>query len=132
VAGQASGLRVYGEQRGAALADYDGDGRLDVVVTQNGAATRLFRNVRALPGVRVRLRGPAGNPTGVGASVQPVYGSRRGPVQEVRAGSGYWSQDSAVLVVAPAEGLTTLEVRWPGGRESRATVPRGAREVEVD
>ena len=33
---------VYGEQRGAAAADYDRDARVDLVVTQNGAATRLY------------------------------------------------------------------------------------------
>jgi hypothetical protein len=41
--GTKSGLVVYGDQRGAAYADYDGDGRLDLVVSQNGAATRLFQ-----------------------------------------------------------------------------------------
>ncbi|HMO66035.1 MAG TPA: VCBS repeat-containing protein, partial [Verrucomicrobiota bacterium] len=53
--GVESGVAVYGEQRGAALADFDGDGRVDLVVAQNGAATRLFRNTGATPGVRVRL-----------------------------------------------------------------------------
>jgi enediyne biosynthesis protein E4 len=39
-----SGIRVYGEQRGCAATDFDHDGRIDLVVTQNGAATKLFRN----------------------------------------------------------------------------------------
>lgn len=39
-----SGVRVYGEQRGCAAGDFDKDGRMDLVVTQNGAATKLFRN----------------------------------------------------------------------------------------
>src|SRR5437879_1056488 len=55
VPGQESGVTVYGEQRGCALADYDGDGRTDLVVTQNGAATKLYRNERGQPGLRVRL-----------------------------------------------------------------------------
>src|SRR5260221_2750010 len=67
VPGQESGILVYGEQRGSALADYDGDGRVDLVVTQNGAPTKRFHNVRARPGLRVRLNGPPGNRTGVGA-----------------------------------------------------------------
>jgi enediyne biosynthesis protein E4 len=46
VPGQKSGVMVYGEQRGAAVADFDGDGRVDLVVTQNAAETRLFKNVR--------------------------------------------------------------------------------------
>ncbi len=35
------GLRIPGEQRGVALGDLDGDGRSDLVVTQNGAPTVL-------------------------------------------------------------------------------------------
>ena len=54
VTGTQSGLVVYGDQRGAAYADYDGDGRLDLVVSQNGAATRLFHNQGAKTGLRVR------------------------------------------------------------------------------
>src|SRR6185436_16845405 len=63
-----SGIEVYGEQRGAAMADFDADGRIDLVVTQNGAATKLFHNVGAKPGLRVRLAGPQENPSGVGAT----------------------------------------------------------------
>ena len=37
--GAQSGIKVYGEQRGSAAGDYDGDGRVDLAVTQNGAAT---------------------------------------------------------------------------------------------
>ena len=60
VPGTRSGLVVYGDQRGAAYADFDHDGRLDIAVTQNGAATRLFRNRGAKPGLRVRLEGCSG------------------------------------------------------------------------
>src|SRR5439155_24144968 len=62
-----SGILVYGDQRGAAYADYDKDGRLDLVVSQNGSTTRLLHNRGARPGLRVRLAGPASNPDAVGA-----------------------------------------------------------------
>ena len=62
VPGQKSGILVYGEQRGAALCDFDGDGRVDLAVSQNGAETKLYRNVLGKPGLRVRLAGPPGNP----------------------------------------------------------------------
>ena len=45
MSGEASGIKLYGEQRGAALCDYDADGRIDLVVTQNGAETKLFHNI---------------------------------------------------------------------------------------
>jgi len=131
VSGQESGVKVYGEGRGCALGDYDGDGRVDLVVTQNGAATKLYHNVGGKPGLRVRLKGGAGNPTGVGAQLRLIYRERKGPVREIHAGSGYWSQDGAVQVLGMAETPTQLWVRWPGGKTLTASVSRGAREVEV-
>jgi hypothetical protein len=124
-----SGIRVYGEQRGAALCDYDADGRLDLVVTQNGASTKLFHNVGGTPGLRVRLRGPAGNPDGVGATVRLKFGTRPGPASEVHAGAGYWSQDSAVLIFGTPEPPTEAWVLWPGGQTTSTSVPPGAREI---
>jgi len=131
VPGDRSGVTVYGDQRGAAFADYDGDGRIDLVVSQNGAATRLFHNRGAKPGLRVRLKGPAANPDGVGAQVRVVYGDRMGPVREIQAGSGYWSQNGAVQVFALATPPTSVWVRWPGGRETLVRLPTGAREVVI-
>jgi hypothetical protein len=128
---QQSGLLVYGDQRGAAYADFDGDGRLDLAVSQNGAESRLFHNRGAKPGLRVRLEGPSGNPDGVGAQIRIEYGTRRGPVREVQAGSGYWSQNGAVQVFGLSGTPTAVWVRWPGGDEMRAPVPAGAREIVV-
>jgi hypothetical protein len=132
VAGQESGVKVYGEQRGAALCDYDGDGRVDLVVTQNGAPTRLYHNVTGRPGLRVRLQGPAGNPRGVGAVLRLKFGERLGPAREIHAGSGYWSQDSAVPVLGVPEPPTQIQIRWPGGRTTTTDIPHNAREIETD
>jgi hypothetical protein len=131
VPGQESGLKIYGEQRGAALSDYDEDGRVDLVVTQNGAETKLYHNVGAKPGLRVRLKGPPGNPQGIGAQLRLVCGQWQGPLREIHAGSGYWSQDSVVQVMSAREPPTQLQVRWPGGKASSHSVPTGAREIEV-
>ena len=131
VRGQDCGVRVYGEQRGAALSDFDGDGRVDRVVTQNSAETKLFRNLGAQSGLRVRLDGPAGNPCGVGARVRLCYGANAGPAREVRAGSGYWSQDSAALVLGTSVPPTAIQVHWPGGRMTESQLPVGAREVRI-
>ena len=132
VPGQESGVIVYGEQRGAAVGDFDGDGRVDLVVTQNGALTRLFHNVGARPGLRVRLEGPAGNPQGVGGVIRLKFAGHFGPAREVHAGSGYWSQDSLTQVLGRPEEPKQIQVRWPGGRTTLAEVPAGAREVAVN
>jgi len=131
VPGQRSGLLVYGEQRGAAYADYDRDGRLDLAVSQNGAATRLFHNVGAQPGLRVRLVGPPGNPSAIGAQMRLRYGDRNGPVREVQAGSGYWSQNGAVQILGRAAQPTALWIRWPGGREQVVPLTQGQAEAEA-
>ena len=129
--GHESGLKVYGEQRGAAVADFDGDGRIDIAVTQNGAETKLYRNASARPGLRVRLKGPPGNPTAVGAALRIEFSGGKGPVREVHSGSGYLSQDGAVQVLGMREAPTAVWVRWPGGRETSVKAPGGARELEI-
>jgi len=130
--GDRSGLIVYGDQRGAAAADYDRDGRTDVVIGQNGAATRLFRNLTATPGVRVRLEGPAGNPFGIGAQIRLFAGGKQGPIREIQGGSGLWSQSALVPVLGrPGAGSLTLEVRWPDGRRSEAPVSATTIDVRV-
>lgn len=124
-----TGIAIYGEQRGSAASDFDGDGRVDLLVAQNNDAVRLFRNQQARPGLRVRLDAGRANPLGIGAVVRPVSASGLGPARVVTAGSGYWSQESATLVFAGPQPVTALRVRWPGGREEEHAVAAGAREV---
>jgi hypothetical protein len=131
VPGQQSGVKVYGEQRGCALSDYDGDGRVDLVVAQNGNASVLYHNVRAQPGLRVRLQGPAGNRSGFGAALRLKRGNQYGPARELHAGSGYWSQDSATAVLCGTGHPDSVEVRWPWGKRTESSVPTGAHEVVI-
>jgi hypothetical protein len=129
LAGQRSGVEVYGEQRGAALCDYDADGRADLVVTQNGAATKLLRNTGAKPGLRVRLAGPPANPLAVGAVIRLKFGERLGPLREIQAGSGYWSQPSAVQVLASPAPPSGVFVRWPGGAAASLALTPGFQSI---
>src|SRR6185503_6052858 len=129
--GSRSGLAIYGDQRGAAFSDFDADGRTDLAVSQNGAATRLFHNRGAKAGLRVRIAGPAGNPDGIGVRIRIVYGAAMGPVREIQAGSGYWSQNGAVQVLGLSGTPTAVWVRWPGGGETKTPVAPSAREVVV-
>jgi enediyne biosynthesis protein E4 len=129
VPGHVSGVKVYGEGRGAALADYDGDGRVDLVVAQNRGETRLYRNRVARPGLRVRLERSDGGEPAIGAVARLKFGEKWGPARELQAGSGYWSQNSPVLVLARPTQPTQLWVRWPGGRSELLPVPSGALEI---
>ena len=105
---------------------------MDLVVTQNGAETRLFHNTGAKPGLRGRLAGPPANPTGVGAVIRLVFGDRLGPAREIHAGSGYWSCDSPVQVMAFADRRTQVQVRWPGGKVTASPVSANDREIRID
>ena len=127
-----SGIAVYGQQRGAAVSDFDEDGRVDLVVTQNGADTKLYHNVTGKPGLRVKLVGPPGNPWGVGAVLRLQAGNQEGPAREILAGSGYWSQDSVIPVLHGPGQPEFVSVRWPGGRVTRTAVPTAAKAMIID
>ena len=118
-----TGIQVMGEQRGAALVDFNQDGRMDLAVSQNNAPTKLYSNRTAKRGLRVVLNGSPANPDGVGAQVRVLYaGDRKGPVRTIQAGSGYWSQDAASQVLGLQEAPVALWIRWPGGREQTVAV----------
>ncbi len=132
LSGLASGIHIPGSQRGAATADFDGDGRPDLVVTQNSESTCLFRNVGGRPGLRVRLNGPPGNPSGVGVLLRVGYGQGKwGPVREVHAGAGYWSQDSPVTMLGLASPPVEVSVRWPGRKALTIPVANASHELKV-
>jgi len=129
---RASGIAVFGDQRGAAFGDFNRDGRLDLAISQNGAATRLYQNVGAKKGLIVQLVGPPGNPTAVGAQIRLHYpGNRLGPSREIQAGSGYWSVNSPVQVMGFDGEADAVRVRWPGGRETIEPIRRGQIKVRL-
>jgi hypothetical protein len=126
---RASGIAMFGDQRGAAAADYDGDGRVDLAVGENGGRTILWHNRAAKPGIRVRVDGGPDNPLGIGAELRAIAGSARGPVREIRAGGGYWSMDGATTIIAKLNGLDSIWVRWPSGTST--TVPVSPAQTEI-
>jgi enediyne biosynthesis protein E4 len=130
--GQESGLMMYGEQRGAAVCDFDNDGRLDLVVSQNSAETKLYRNATARVGLRVRLVGPEQNPDGFGAVLRLKTGEHWSAAREVHGGAGYWSEDSLIQVLGVPAPPNELRIRWPGGRVTTNSVPPDAKEIVAD
>jgi len=130
LSGTESGVIAYGEQRGCALADYDEDGRVDVVLCQTGAETKLYHNKEARPGLIVQLRGPESNPQAIGAVLRLGNGKQWGPAREIHSGAGLFSQNSPRQVLSGSD-ATKLFVRWPGDKTMVYDVPDGAHHVQA-
>lgn len=132
VPGQVSGVKVYGEQRGAALGDFNADGRIDVAVSQNGAETILLKNVGAKKGIRVRLLGPGQNRDAIGATARLIFKNGYGPAREIQVGSGYASQNSPTLVFGVSEAPNSVWVKWPDGTQSETAIKNMVDEITID
>jgi hypothetical protein len=121
--------------RGAAFGDYDGDGRLDIVVTNvNDGATLLRNQSPAGHGwLAVELLGRQSNRDGIGARVTAQVGSRR-LMQEIHGGASYLSQSDlrAHFGLGAVETVTELEVRWPSGTVDRMRDVRGRQVLTVE
>jgi hypothetical protein len=110
--------------RGAAYADYDHDGDLDVVLTTNHGPAYLFRNDGGNTNnwIAVRTRGVKANRDGIGAVVRVTSAS--GPQWNmVRSGSSYASQSDLTLTFGLGKDSTvsTIDVEWPSGTKDRLT-----------
>jgi enediyne biosynthesis protein E4 len=117
-AGQDFTRKIVG--RGIAVADYDGDGREDLLITNEEGAPLLLHN-EAAGGHWISLRclWKSGNTDAVGARVTLTTGGLR-QIREVRAGGSYLSTDDPTVHfgLGPAATIDTLDVRWPDGRKS--------------
>jgi len=121
-----SGIKVYGSQRGAAFGDFSNDGKVDLAVSQNGAATKLFENQIQKSGLVINLKGPAANQAGIGSSIRVIYANgRKGPRRAVRAGAGYWSQSSATQVLGYSHSPQQIEVTWFDGSRQSVDISKG-------
>ena len=120
-AGLASGERA----RGAALADFDGDGRLDVLVLNRRAPLELYRNITPDTGawLDVALVQGGGNRNAVGAQITVEAGPVK-ETQQVTIGGGH-AGGQAVPLHFGLGGATeaSITVEWPNGTVTTTTAP---------
>jgi hypothetical protein len=107
--------------RGCAYADIDGDGRLDVVLTENGGPARLFRNEGGTGNHWIRLTlegdGTRSNRSAIGARIELEAGGRI-QHREILSARGYLSQSELPVTfgLGQADRVERVTIRWPGRR----------------
>jgi len=104
--------------RGAAFADLDGDGDLDVVIAESGGPGTILENAGTGHGhwLRLSLAGKKSNRQGIGARVEVTAGGAT-QTWEARAGSGYLSQSQIdpTFGLGEARVADRIVIRWPSG-----------------
>jgi hypothetical protein len=108
--------------RGAAYADVDRDGDLDLLVTTNNGPARLLRNDGSTNHkLRIALIGAASNRDGIGARVKIARSGGQSSWAMVKTGSSYLSQSELPLTfgLGTATSVSSIEVTWPNGRTER-------------
>jgi hypothetical protein len=112
--------------RGAAYADFDHDGDLDILIAQNHGPAVLLRNDGGNRNhwLSVRLVGVKANRDGIGSVVR-VQSSAGKQWNTVRSGSSYCSASDLALTFGLGKATTAnVEVEWPSGaRQQFANVP---------
>ncbi|MGH9432436.1 MAG: CRTAC1 family protein [Terriglobia bacterium] len=117
---QEAGFTQQFVARGAAYADIDNDGALDILLTTNAGPAYLFHNVggSANNAIRIKTVGTRSNRDGIGAlvMVSTPEGTNR---QTVHSGSSYCSQSESTLTfglekLAQAD---SVKIDWPSGQK---------------
>jgi hypothetical protein len=108
--------------RGAAYADIDRDGDLDLLVTANNGPARLLRNDGGTnQKLRIALIGSTSNRDGIGARVTVVRSGGQSSWALVKTGSSYLSQSELPLTfgLGSATSVSSIEITWPNGKAER-------------
>jgi hypothetical protein len=121
--------------RGAAYADINNDGALDLLLTTNGGKAVLFQSSGGTNNsLRVKLVGKNSNRDGIGAVVRITSGKGEKQWQMLRSGSSYLSQSELVLTfgLGTQSKADTLEIHWPSGQLEKLSNINGGQTVTIE
>ena len=103
--------------RGAASGDYDKDGDLDILITENNGPAHLWRNDQVGGSwIRVTVTGTLGNRDGLGTQIV-VFADGKRQERRIRSGSSYLSESetAAVFGLGSALEVDSIRIAWPLG-----------------
>jgi enediyne biosynthesis protein E4 len=113
--------------RGAAYADFDNDGDLDLLITTNNGPAKLLRNENGNQNdmLRVKVVGTKSNRDGIGAKITLTAPKGGHQFAIVKSGSSYLSQSELPVTFGLGKPDSTktvdLEVIWPSGKKDSIT-----------
>ncbi|PYV38488.1 MAG: hypothetical protein DMG09_11805 [Acidobacteria bacterium] len=117
-------LQAAKSYRGAAFADFNNDGQMDVAVAALDDYPSLLMNqgVKGNHWILIRLAGSKSNRFGVGARITVASGDKT-QTREVKAGGSYASCNDprAHFGLGSAEVVKEIKVVWPSGKITRLT-----------
>ncbi|MDQ6676194.1 MAG: CRTAC1 family protein [Acidobacteriota bacterium] len=121
--------------RGAAYADFDHDGDLDILISNNEGPPSLYRNDGGNRNhwLNIRLNGTKSNRSGLGAVVRVETASAKQSAT-VRSGGSYCSQSDLALTfgLAAETRATVVAIEWPSGTKQRFTDIEANRFLQID